>query len=460
MNEPVFIIAEIGQAHDGSLGILHSYIDAVATTGVDAIKFQTHIAEAESSEFEPFRVNFSYEDATRFDYWKRMFFTEVQWREIKQHCEEVGLEFMSSPFSQAAVDLLEKIGVKRYKVGSGEVTNFLMLEKIAKTGKPIILSSGMSSWAELDRAVEFIEQFGNELSILQCTTSYPTPPERTGLNVLKELEHRYPNATIGLSEHTSKIYTGIAAVALRAKILEFHVVFDKRMFGPDATSSLTIEETKQLVEGIRFIEKALQNPIDKSDNSPYLELKKIFEKSLAVNKDLPAGSKITFEDLEAKKPAEYGIPASDYQRIIGKKLSKDKVKYEFLKPEDIEKRSWERKRLSEYKVGDRAYPVVGEISFKSPLEHDVKFLYGDPYIYITFDNFDKDSKLHYVWELDTESKEYVLKEVSEDSNRLYQEALDRMQELRERFHPTPKYFERFFHKYNKDTFDADSKEEE
>lgn len=332
----VFLIAEIGQAHEGSLGILHSYIDAVATTGVDAIKFQTHIAEAESSIYEPFRVKFSYEDDTRFDYWKRMSFTKDQWIEIKAHCDELGIEFMSSPFSQAAVDLLEELGVKRYKIGSGEVNNFLMLEKIAKTGKPIILSSGMSSLMELDEAVEFIRSFGNELSILQCTTSYPTPAEKVGLNVIPQLIERYPDATIGLSEHTSKIYTGIAAVALGAKVLEFHVVFDKRIFGPDATSSLTIDETKELVKGVRFTEKSLNHPIDKSDNSPYLGLKKIFEKSLAVNKDLPKGHVLTFEDLEAKKPANFGIKASFFKTVIGRQLNKDKKQYEFLLKENLE----------------------------------------------------------------------------------------------------------------------------
>jgi N,N'-diacetyllegionaminate synthase len=161
--KPIFIIAEIGQAHDGSLGILHSYIDAIAATGVDAIKFQTHIAEAESSMAEPFRVNFSYEDVTRYDYWHRMSFTKEQWIGIKEHCEKVGLEFISSPFSQAAVDLLESIGVTRYKIGSGETSNFLMLEKIAKTGKPIILSSGMSSYEELDATLEFLAPFANEM---------------------------------------------------------------------------------------------------------------------------------------------------------------------------------------------------------------------------------------------------------------------------------------------------------
>lgn len=335
MTEKALLIAEIGQAHEGSLGILHSYIDAVASTGVDAIKFQTHIAEAESSIHEPFRVKFSYEDDTRFDYWKRMSFNKKQWQGIKEHCDKVGLEFISSPFSQAAVDLLEEVGVKRYKIGSGEVNNFLMLEKICRTGKPIILSSGMSSLDELDQAVEFIQSFGNDLSVLQCTTSYPTPPERIGLNVLQVLIERYPNVRVGLSEHTSKIYTGIAAVAMGAKIIEFHTVFDKRMFGPDATSSLTIDETKQLVEGVRFVETSLNHPIEKSDNSQYLGLKKIFEKSLAVNKNLPIGHVLTFDDLEAKKPANIGLPASQFKTVLGKSLKIAKKQYDFLKKEDL-----------------------------------------------------------------------------------------------------------------------------
>jgi N,N'-diacetyllegionaminate synthase len=334
-NHKTFLIAEIGQAHEGSLGILHSYIDALATTGVDAIKFQTHIAEAESSDQEPFRVKFSYEDDTRFDYWQRMGFTKDQWHGIKKHCDEVGLEFMSSPFSQAAVDLLEEVGMKRYKIGSGEVTNFLMLEKIAKTGKPIILSSGMSSFEELDQSVDFIRSFGNDLSIVQCTTAYPTPYNRLGLNVMKELKERYPFAKIGLSEHTGEIYASIAATALGAKLLEFHAVFDKRMFGPDATSSLEIDQIKELVKGVRAIEESLENPIDKNDLSNYTALKKIFEKTLAVNKKLPKGHVITFDDLEAKKPANLGISASSFKQVIGKRLSRDLSKWNFLTEADL-----------------------------------------------------------------------------------------------------------------------------
>lgn len=330
----MFIIAEIAQAHDGSLGMAHAYIDAVAKTGCNAIKFQTHIAVAESSIHEPFRVKFSKQDKSRFDYWKRMEFTLEQWKEIKQHCDEVGLEFMSSPFSNAAVDLLEKVGVKRYKVGSGEINNFVLLEKIAQTGKPIIISSGMSSYEELDETVSFLKSRNVDFSILQCTTAYPTKPEEFGLNVIQELKDRY-NVTVGFSDHSSTTETCIAATALGAEILEIHVVFDKEMFGPDAKSSLTIKETTDLVKSIKNIDKALNNPIDKSDNSKFKDLKQIFEKSLAINKDLEKGHIITFSDLETKKPKGYGILASDYETILGKKLNKSLLQWSFLNKNDL-----------------------------------------------------------------------------------------------------------------------------
>ena len=331
----IFTIAEIGQAHDGSLGLLHSYIDAVSSTGVSAIKFQMHIAEAESSEYEPFRVKFSYEDQTRYDYWKRMEFTLPQWKAIKKHCDEVNIEFLCSPFSNLAVDWLEEIGVKQYKVGSGEVNNFLLIEKIAQTNKPIILSSGMSSYEELDKTIQFLQSKNITFSILQCTTSYPTQPENYGFNVIQELKNRY-QVNVGFSDHSAKISTGIAAVALGATILEFHVVFDKAMFGPDAKSSLTINEVQQLVQAVNEIAIAHENPINKNDNSGYFDLKQIFEKSLAINKNLEKGSEIKFEDLEAKKPKGYGILASEFEKYIGKKLIVSKNKWDFLNKEDFE----------------------------------------------------------------------------------------------------------------------------
>ncbi|QHL89046.1 N-acetylneuraminate synthase [Nibribacter ruber] len=331
----VEVIVEIAQAHEGSLGILHSYIDAVAETGANVIKFQTHIAEAESSAFEPFRVKFSYEDTTRYDYWKRMEFTEEQWSGIKEHCERVGVEFMSSPFSQAAVDLLERLNVKRYKIASGELNNFLMLEKIAKTGKPIILSSGMGSYAEIERTLAFLKPFGNELSLMQCTTAYPTRPDQIGLNVISEMQEKF-GLKIGLSDHSGTIFPSLAAVTLGAELVEVHAVFHKKMFGPDTIASLTLEELTELVRGVKFISEARGCTIDKNQNQQYSDLKRIFEKSLAVNKALPEGHVLTMEDLESKKPANHGIPANEYKSVIGKRLKKGLVKYAFLTAEDIE----------------------------------------------------------------------------------------------------------------------------
>ncbi len=335
MKSEVFVIAEIAQAHDGSLGIAHSYIEALADTGVNAVKFQTHIAEAESSPFEQFRVNFSYEDQTRFDYWKRMEFSREQWKELKAHCEEKGMEFLSSPFSCAAVDLLEEVGVARYKIGSGEVSNYLMLQRIADTGKPIILSSGMSDYRELEATLDFLKPFGNPLSLLQCTTAYPTTPENWGLYEMSRLRDRF-GLPIGYSDHSADITACTAAVALGAEIVEFHVVFDKRMFGPDAKASLEIDEVKQLVKNIRNLEICQENNRPKEDASSWKELKVMFGKSLAVNRDLPQGHPLTLSDLESKKPGDRGIPAAEFKMVLGKKLNKDLKAWDFISTRDID----------------------------------------------------------------------------------------------------------------------------
>lgn len=329
------IIAELGQAHEGSIGIAHSYIDALAETGVNAIKFQTHIADAESSQFEPFRVNFSYEDKTRFDYWKRMEFSKEHWIELKKHCEDKGVEFISSPFSIEAARLLNDIGVKRFKIGSGEVNNFLLLEYLSKLNKPILVSSGMSSFDELDQTVAFLKDRNVDISLFQCTTSYPCVAGDWGLEVIPKLKERY-NVPIGFSDHSGDIFSSLAATALGAELLEFHVVFDKRMFGPDAKSSLTIDESKKLVEGAKQIHYDLEKKANlKLDSSGFSELKNTFEKSLAINKDLKKGDIVKFEDLEAKKPANKGISTKYFKEVVGKPLTKDISQWDFLTDEHI-----------------------------------------------------------------------------------------------------------------------------
>jgi N,N'-diacetyllegionaminate synthase len=330
----MFIIAEIGQAHEGSIELAHSYIDLLSTTGVDAVKFQVHIADAESSIFEPFRIKMQSKDKSRFEYWKRMEFSIEQWRELKEHCEERGMEFLASPFSNAAVDLLEELEVMQYKIGSGEVNNFLMLEKIAKTGKRIIISSGMSSYAELDNTVKFLKKRNVDFSILQCTTAYPTLPRDYGFNVIKEIKDRY-GVPVGYSDHSAKIEAGITAFVMGAEILEFHAIISRKNISPDATSSLEISEISQLVNAIRNIKIAFQHPVDKSDNTKFSDLKNIFEKSLAVNKDLKVGHILKFEDLEAKKPKGYGIKACLFEEVIGNSLKSDLKKWDFLNLGDI-----------------------------------------------------------------------------------------------------------------------------
>jgi N,N'-diacetyllegionaminate synthase len=328
-------IAEIGQAHEGSLGIAHSYIDALSKTGVNVVKFQTHIAHAESSINESFRVNFSYEDNTRYDYWKRMEFTPEQWAGIKQHCEDVGLEFVSSPFSMEAVDLLDSLGVKRFKIGSGEVENFLMLEHIAKTGKDIWLSSGMSSEIEIQETLDLLVPYKNQISLFQCTTEYPTQPNSWGLNVISEWKNRF-NLPIGFSDHSGDIYACLSAAVLGAELLEFHIVFDKQMFGPDTRASLDLKQTAQLILGLKQIQTALDNPVDKNKVDNYKSNKVLFGKTLAARINIPHGSEIAVEYLESKKPGNCGISARHYKSIIGKKVFNDIQKGAFLTYEDFD----------------------------------------------------------------------------------------------------------------------------
>ena len=165
---PCLIIGEVALSHDGSLGLAHAFVDVIAEAGADAVKFQTHIAEAESTLSEPFRVPFSTQDASRYEYWERMAFKEHEWVGLAEHARERELLFLSSPFSDAAVDLLERVGVPGWKIGSGETGNRSLLERVARTRLPVILSSGLSSFAELDAAAELIRSVGAPLVVLQC----------------------------------------------------------------------------------------------------------------------------------------------------------------------------------------------------------------------------------------------------------------------------------------------------
>ena len=332
---PCLIVAEVGQTHDGSLGMAHAFIDAAARAGADAIKFQTHIAAAESTPGEPWRVKFSYQDDSRFEYWERMEFTEEQWVGLKRHADERELKFLSSPFSIEAVDLLTRVGVAAWKVASGEVGNTLMLDRMAATGLPFFLSSGMSPLTELDVAVGRIKESGTQLTVLQCTSAYPCPPEKVGLNLIPFLRKRY-GCSVGLSDHSGSIYTGLAAATLGIEVLEVHITLSPEMFGPDVPASLTTAELRQLVEGVRYIEKLNANPIDKDEMAEELApLRDLFTKSLVARSDLPEGIVLTEDHLAAKKPGT-GIPAQRLPEMIGRRLRQAVQADEFLAEEDLE----------------------------------------------------------------------------------------------------------------------------
>src|SRR5215467_10318261 len=288
--------------HDGSLGTAIRLAEVAAECGADAVKFQLHDAEAETTRDAPSPPYFTRE--SRWEYFRRTAFDDDQWATLKRACDEAGIEFLCSVFSVEAVERLERVGVARYKIGSGEVTNLELVRRVAATGKPVLLTSGMSSWQELDAAVAAP---GDDVTVLQCTSEYPTPPEHVGLNVLAQLRKRY-GKPVGLSDHSLGNYAAFAAVALGAVVVEKHFTLSKDAYGPDAALALEPDELEELVEGVREIETMLANPVDKDDLDRFAEMKRVFEKSVVTVADIPAGATIERGMIAAKKP-ETGIPA-------------------------------------------------------------------------------------------------------------------------------------------------------
>lgn len=325
-------IAEIGQAHDGSLGMAHSYIESLKGTKITSVKFQMHIAEAESSPYETFRTNFSYEDKTRFDYWKRMEFTEEQWAGLKTHCEDLGFEFLVSPFSISALNLLEKFKVKRVKIGSGETSNYLLIDQIKSRGMDILLSTGMDSLEEISSNVSKISY--DKLSILHCTTAYPTRKENYYLNRIRELKNLYGDKyKIGFSDHSGDPLVLAAGLGQGAEILEYHIVFDKNSFGPDSSSSIEVRDLHKMTSSLDDIYESFNYQFDRTEEM--IGNKNLFGKSLCINKNLTKGYTLKVSDLESKKPGNIGIPAKEYDYVIGKTINKNLKKYSFLTYEDI-----------------------------------------------------------------------------------------------------------------------------
>ena len=331
------LIAEVGQAHDGSLGQAHSFIDACADSGIKEIKFQTHIADSESSKYEPFRTKFSYEDSTRKDYWKRMEFTEKQWRELKKHCEIKNINFLSTATCIASAELLIKIGCKNIKIGSGDFNNNLLIDFCTKHFEEIIFSTGLCTKNEIKTMINRSKDYNYELKswFFSCNTKYPTPINETNIGNLKYIRENF-NGHIGHSDHTANKNALLAATLMGSEALEFHIAWDRLQFGPDSSSSFAIRELPELIKDINDMEKIKDSLNDeKLISKNDLNNKVIFGKSLTAKRDILVNKEISMYDLECTKPSNKGINSSDYEKVIGKFVKNSLLKGEFISNEKI-----------------------------------------------------------------------------------------------------------------------------
>ena len=325
-----FIIAEIGMNHDGSLGNAFRLMEEAKNSGVDAVKFQLHISEEETLINAPKPPYFKLEE--RFDYFQRTSFSIEEWMRLKEYAHDLNLFFIVSPFSHKAVDILEEVNIDAYKIASGETTNIPLLEYINTKKRPVLLSTGMSNWLEIDNAFNSLKD--TLIVIFQCSSEYPCLYNNVGLNIISEMKEKYPKITIGYSDHTLSNYSSLGALMMGAKVFEKHFTLSKKMYGADARFSLEPDEMKFYVDGIKFLFNAKMNSIDKNDIDKYKNMKITFEKSIVASRKLEVGETIKFKDLAFKKPGD-GIRADYYSQVVGKTLKKEKLKDEKIFFKDL-----------------------------------------------------------------------------------------------------------------------------
>jgi len=331
-----FLIAEVGLAHEGSLGIAQSFAKTAKLNGADAIKFQHHNYEYESSKNERFRKKFSLQDKNRTDYWKRTSFSFKEWKKLKEYCDKINIKFICSPFSIESAKELNKIGLFAWKIASGEFNNIPLLEYILKnSNKPIILSTGLTTISEISKIIKILKKNKKKnYALLQCTSKYPTNLEDVGHDLVKKLKKKF-KCKVGISDHSGQINSLIIGLCKNADILEFHVTFHKNFFGPDTSSSITPNE-------IRFLSK-LRDDFNKIKNvntnkeilsSNQKKMIKLFGKSVCAKYDLKKDQKIKLDYLKFLKPGT-GIKVADYKKVLGKFTKKPLKKNQLIKFSDL-----------------------------------------------------------------------------------------------------------------------------
>ena len=319
-NERPLIIAEIGINHGGSLDVAKSMVDLIVHSGCECVKHQTHIIEDEMTE-EAKAIFPPNANKSIWDVMKECSLNLDEEQELKEYAENLGLIWISTPFSRMAADFLDEIDVPAFKIGSGEADNLPLINHIAQKGKPIIMSTGMQSIKSLKNSVNILEKSGVEYALLECTNLYPSPPEIVSLQGIQELKEAFPKALVGFSDHSIGPHIALASVALGACIIERHFTDTRYRSGPDITCSMDPAELRLLVDRSIEIHKALMNP--KQRTEPEESVYKFARASVVADRDMAAGHIITEKDIWVRRPGSGEIPGYKYNDIIGKKLRLD-----------------------------------------------------------------------------------------------------------------------------------------
>lgn len=327
---PPLVIAEIGINHDGSFEKAIQMIDDAAAAGCECVKFQCHIPEEEMIPNDIVPAN---ADESIWNMMIRNSFTEEEERKLKEYTESKNMIFLSTPFSKAAVNRLERLGVQAYKIGSGECNNYPLVEYVASLGKPVILSTGMNDITSISKSVNILRKYKVPFALLHCTSIYPTPYELVRLGALKELQEAFPDAIIGLSDHSPSIYPCLGAVALGASILERHFTSDKNWPGPDIEVSMDPKELKELIEGSRIIHQALGGKKQiLPEEQPTINFAYA---SVVAIRDIEEGEVLTTDNVWVKRPGTGEIKPADFELVLGKRATKrirknEQLKWEYL----------------------------------------------------------------------------------------------------------------------------------
>lgn len=329
---PPVVIAEIGINHEGSLKTAFEMVDAAYKSGAEIIKHQTHIVEDEMSK-EAKKVIPGNTDVSIYDVMVRCALSKEDERSLKEYVESKEMIFLSTPFSRAAANRLEDMGVVAYKIGSGEMNNYPLLEHISSFGKPMIVSTGMNNIENVKKAVEILERKKIPYALLHTTNLYPTPPELVRLGAMEELKREFPNAVIGLSDHTLNNNACLAATALGASILERHFTDTRDREGPDIVCSMTPLELKNLIKASKEIFK-MRGGVKEAAKEEQVTIDFAFATVVSI-KPIKKGEEFTKENLWVKRPGIGEILAEKYYEILGKKASRDIESDEHLKWTDI-----------------------------------------------------------------------------------------------------------------------------